>query len=272
MTLIPPGEFLMGSTDELRAKLLEQAKEANDTLAIERIPSEGPQHRVRITQPYWLSHHEVTLGQFRQFVEQTQYKTDAERDGKGGFGKLDGEWTQAPQFVWNADLGFSQSDKSPVVNVSWNDAVAFCQWLSKQQQGLAFSLPTEAQWEYACRAGTTTAWHFGDSEAGLKKHGWYLVNSSGSSHPVGQLPPNAFGLYDMHGNLMEWCADSYSADYYASSPADDPNDHSKGARRVLRGGSWNRYPRSCRSAYRDHGGRGSRSHSLGFRVTSVLVQ
>ncbi|MHC4406198.1 MAG: protein kinase domain-containing protein, partial [Planctomycetota bacterium] len=125
MVLIPPGEFLMGSTAEEQARFLEEAKAAEDKLAVRVIPSEGPQHRVRITKPFGLSGHEVTRGQFRQFVEETGYKTEAERDGKGGHGYIDGKWVQDPRFLWSADPGFPQTDDHPVVNVSWNDAMAF---------------------------------------------------------------------------------------------------------------------------------------------------
>ena len=111
---IPPGEFMMGSTAEEQARLLTKAKAAEH----ERIPSEGPQHRVTISKPFRLSSHEVTRGQFRQFVEETGYKTEAELHGKGGYGRVNGTWVQDPQFVWSADLGFEQTDEQPVVNVS----------------------------------------------------------------------------------------------------------------------------------------------------------
>ncbi|NQT12206.1 MAG: neutral/alkaline non-lysosomal ceramidase N-terminal domain-containing protein, partial [Planctomycetes bacterium] len=155
MVLIPPGEFVMGSTEEEQARFLEEAKAANDPWAIERIPTEGPQHHVRITRPFRLSRHEVTRGQFRQFVNQVGYQTEAERDGEGGLGFVDGEWVQDTRFVWSVEPDFEQTDSHPVGNVSWNDATAFCQWLSKKQ-GVKYGLPSEAQSEYACRAGTTT--------------------------------------------------------------------------------------------------------------------
>ncbi|MFH1264497.1 MAG: bifunctional serine/threonine-protein kinase/formylglycine-generating enzyme family protein, partial [Planctomycetota bacterium] len=189
MVLIPPGEFVMGSPAEEQARFLEEAKAANDPWAIRRIPSEGPQHRVRITRPFRLSRHEVTRGQFRQFVEEKGYRTEAERDGQGGYGLVDGKWVQDPRFVWNTDLVFPRTDEHPVVNVSWNDARAFCQWLS-EKEGAEYVLPTEAQWEYACRAGTTTAWHCGDSDTMLEEFAWLGVNSGGSTHPAGQLKPN----------------------------------------------------------------------------------
>ena len=270
MVLIPPGEFLMGSTDEERARFLEEAKAASDQWAIDRIPSEGPQHRVRISQPFALSRHEVTRGQFRQFVEETGYKTEAEQDGKGGYGRLDGKWVQDPRFVWSADPGFPQTDDHPVVNVSWNDAMAFCQWLSKKQ-GVTYDLPTEAQWEYACRAGTTTFWHCGDSDTTLQEYAWISANSGRKAHPVGQLKPNAWGLYDMHGNVYEWCADWYGADYYAQALPSDPSGPTTGSYRVARGGGWPHLAGFCRSADRSISSPGYRNGDLGFRLASVLV-
>jgi eukaryotic-like serine/threonine-protein kinase len=252
--LIPPGEFLMGSTEEELARFLEEVTVADDKWAIERFPTERPQHRVRITRPFRLSRHEVTRGQFRQFVEATGYKTEAELDGRGGHGRVDGKRARDPRFVWNTNPGFEQTDDHPVANVSWNDATAFCQWLSAAKKGTdpisakypsgplgkldlsLFSLPTEAQWEYACRAGTTTAWHFGDSDTMLKEYEWFSVNSGVKTHPAGQLRPNGFGLYDMHGNVWEWCADRWATNYYAQTPLNDPSGPTTGSDRVGRGG------------------------------------
>ena len=117
--LIPPGEFDMGSTEAEVAKLLEEAKATKQpSWYIERLPAEAPKHRVRITKPFWLGRHEVTRGQFRRFVDDRGYQTEAERDGKGGYGLVDGQWKQDPRFVWNRDLGFEQADDHPVVNVT----------------------------------------------------------------------------------------------------------------------------------------------------------
>jgi formylglycine-generating enzyme required for sulfatase activity len=181
--LIPPGEFLMGSTAEEQARFMEEAVAIHDTWAVHRIPFEAPQHRVRITKPFALSRYEVTRGQFRQFVEETGYKTDAERGSKGAYAFADGKLVRDPRFVWSAHPGFSQTDDHPVVNVSWNDAAAFCQWLSKKEDA-AHVLPTEAQWEYGCRAGTTTFWHGGDSGTTLGEWAWIGDNSGGRTHPV----------------------------------------------------------------------------------------
>ena len=151
LVLIPAGEFLMGSPDSDK-----------DTVS-----NETPQHRVRINNAFYLGKTEVTRGQFRQFVADAGYRTEAERDGKGGYG-----WNEEakkfetnPRYSWE-NPGFDQTDEHPVVNVSWNDAVAFTQWLSRKE-GKLYRLPTEAEWEYACRAGTTSRYSFGDDTEGL---------------------------------------------------------------------------------------------------------
>ena len=143
LVLIPPGEFMMGSTQEEVDQLLKDAKEKNyDHWYIERLPAEAPRHRVRLTKPLYLGVCEVTVGAFRRFVDETGYTTDAEKDGKGGFGRDEkGGWVQKPEFVCR-NPGFTQTDANPVVNVGWNDAAAFCQWLSRKD-GKEYRLPTE---------------------------------------------------------------------------------------------------------------------------------
>jgi formylglycine-generating enzyme required for sulfatase activity len=267
--LIPPGEFLMGTADQERTQLLQQARVAGDQWSLDQIPSEGPRHRVRITRPFWLGRCEVTVGQFRRFVDQTGYQTDAERDGIGGYAVVNGSWVQHPKFVWNGDHDFPQTDNDPVVFVSWNDAEAFCQWLSKHLD-VEFRLPTEAEWEYACRAGTTTPWCGGSDDADLREYGWFGATSAGKLHPVGQLRANGFGLYDMHGNVWEWCADWYAADRYGPSPMDDPTGPLTGSSRIQRGGDWFYSSQQCRSAKRVFGSPGDRSVSLGFRLAAAL--
>jgi formylglycine-generating enzyme required for sulfatase activity len=272
LVLIPPGEFLMGSDDAERARLLEEASAAGKQWVMNRIASESPQHVVRITRPFWLGRHEVTLGQFRQFAEHAEYKTEAEQDGNGGYGLVNGQWVQDPRFVWNGDLGFPRTENDPVVHVSWNDAISFCQWLSKRDGAIEFGLPTEAQWEFACRAGTTTPWYEGESNAQLAEYGWFDANSVAQLHPVGQLRPNAFGLYDMHGNVWEWCRDWYAADYYGHSPRDNPTGLPNGLGRVQRGGDWVYGRECCRSAYRQFGATSDRSISLGFRLAATWAE
>jgi formylglycine-generating enzyme required for sulfatase activity/serine/threonine protein kinase len=275
MVLVPPGEFLMGSTEKERANFLEEAKAANDQWGMDRISKEGPQHRVRITRPFWLSRHEVTLGQFRQFAEETAYKTDGERDGKGGFGLFANRWSQDPRFVWNADEGSKQADDHPVVNVSWNDATAFHQWLSKRHDGVKFALPTEAQWEYACRAGTTTAGHYGDSKEAVREYAWYAKQSGYKTHPVGQLRPNGFGVYDIYGNAWEWCQDYWVRQYdekLLGKISIDPLGPSEGKRRALRGAGWFHGASHCRSAIRNSDSPNHSDSNLGFRLSAAFPE
>ena len=158
-----------------------------------------------------------------------------------------------------------QTDDHPVVCVNWNGAKAFCDWLSKKE-GKEYRLPTEAEWEYACRAGTQTKWNFGDNESQLGEYAWYVENSGIKTHPVGQKRPNAWGLYDTHGNAWEWCADWYAWDYYVSSPPDDPKGPSSGTSRVLRGGDCGSGAGLVRSAIRATSVPDNRDRTVGFRV------
>jgi len=239
--LIPPGEFVMGSPEAERALALEQAKAHNDKWAIERIPTEGPQHKLKITKPFYLGKYEVTQAQ------------------------------------WEAAMGNNPSQfngpLNPVEKVSWEDVQQFLAKINAafEKQGMLFGLPTEAGWEYACRAGTTTAFYFGDNPALLAQHGWFKDNSGGKTHPVGQGQPNAWGLYDMHGNVWEWCSDWYAKDFYAQSPPVDPVGPPTGSYRVYRGGGWHHHPERCRSAYRSCHSPGHRYHDLGFRLALVRL-
>jgi formylglycine-generating enzyme required for sulfatase activity len=238
---------------------------------------------VRITRPFYVGRYEVTVGQFRRFVRETGYRTEAEADGTGGWGynpatqKCEG---RKPHFTWQ-DGGFAQTDEHPVVNVSYNDALAFCAWLS-DKEGKKYRLPTEAEWEYACRAGTETRYHNGDSPDAL--HGVARVldvrgaTKYGHVHqittppsgpftaPVGSYRPNAWGLYDMHGNAWEWCSDWYDEEYYGKSPVEDPRGPAEGNVRVRRGGGWNSYPMYARASFRNYNSAPSRCVNLGFRV------
>ncbi len=285
MALIPAGEFLMGSgesADETAAFF--NKTYGQDFLTADFFKDEHPQHRVRIRKPFYLGTFHVTRGQFRQFVADTAYKTDAEKgDNPGAYGwdsdKRKFGFTE--KYSWR-NAGFEQTDEHPVVNVSWNDAVAFCKWLSKKE-GQTYRLPTEAEWEYACRAGTTTRYYSGDDPETLANFGnvadaaanaqfpsWDFTIKANDGYvftaPVGKFRPNAFGLYDMHGNAWQWCADCYGAEYYAKCPVDDPTGPDSGNFRVLRGGSWSFGPSFARSAVRYRDSPHVRGYFTGFRV------
>ena len=161
--------------------------------------------------------------------------------------------------------------QNPVDSVRWDDAMEFCQKLSalakERAAGRVYRLPTEAEWEYACRAGTTTQYSFGHDAGSLDKYGWYGGNSNGKAHPVGEKLANPWGLYDMHGNVREWCADLYGG--YPGGSVTDPTGAESGSRRVLRGGSWYNPAEYCRSAVRSGFDPSIRLIYHGFRVTCV---
>ncbi|MGK7942944.1 MAG: formylglycine-generating enzyme family protein [Microcystaceae cyanobacterium] len=174
--------------------------------------------------------------------------------------------TQAQyQAVMNNNPSYFKGKNKPVETVSWQDAQEFCRKLS-ERTGKIYQLPSEAQWEYACRAGNQGKWCFGDNKAQLGDYAWYDSNSNGQTHPVGQKKPNNWGLYDMHGNVWEWCEDDYD-DNYSSTPTDG-SSYKGGNKKcvVLRGGSWGFNPLNCRSAYRGNGTCDYRNLLIGFRV------
>jgi formylglycine-generating enzyme required for sulfatase activity len=234
LLLIPAGEFMMGSPD-------------SDTDAES---DEKPQHRVVLSQPFYLGETEVTQKQWKLVMGTEPWKGKA--------------------FV-------KEGDDYPATHVSWEDAVEYCKRLSAKD-GRTYRLPTEAEWEYACRAGTRTKWSFGDSADELNAYGWWGGFSDGNAkteqyaHRVGQKKPNGWGLRDMHGNVWEWCSDRYGEDYYKSSPGEDPSGPSEGSDRVFRGGSWNFAPVYTRSANRGWNSPGDRFDYLGFRLASSSVE
>jgi len=212
----------------------------------------------------------VPAGQFRAFAEATAYETEAQLDVEGGFG-IDFERAvvvQDPHTDWRNPgfPGFLPGPDHPLLLVSWHDAEAFCKWLSAKE-GRTYRLPTEAEWEYAARAGTKTPWWTGADPTALATVGntadavlrskvprakWAAAWDDGHAFlaPVGSFQPNAFGLYDMHGNVWEWCLDWYGADTYAKSPVDDPQGPATGSFRTIRGGGWWNDARQNRSAQR----------------------
>jgi len=278
---IEAGEFLMGTTKDQVDQLMRQFPDSKR----EWFDDEQPQHPVKITRPFFLGIHEVTVGQFRRFVETSGYQTEAEKDGKGSYvwDETKKAWELDPSKNWR-NPGFPQTDDHPVVCVSHNDAMAFCQWLS-QNESRTYRLPTEAEWEFACRGDTTALYSNGNdpeglvsianvADASLKRKSPYFAYIKGDDgYPytasVGSFAPNRWAVYDMIGNVWEWCADWYDEKYYASSPATDPPGAPKASLRVVRGGSWGNYPRDCRPTDRNRFAPAFRSINFGFRVAAV---
>jgi uncharacterized protein (TIGR02996 family) len=222
LVLIPPGTFLMGSPKDEEG----------------RTDDEGPVHEVAITRPFYLGVHPVTQEQYQHIMGNNPSWFCPTGDGKNEVAGLD-------------------TRLFPVERVSWEDAVAFCEKLTalaeETRWGWVYRLPSEAEWEYACRGGSPS----------------YQVFHLGRPCKVGSYAPNAFGLYDMHGNVWEWCQDWYGADYYAKSPQEDPPGPPGGLHRVVRGGDFGANGRFCRSAYRGWREPARRPFNLGFRVVLV---
>ena len=199
------------------------------------------QHEVTISKAFYMQTTEVTQGQWKAVMGTEP---------------------------WKGEDYIKEGANYPAVYVSWNDAVAYCKKLSVKE-GKTYRLPTEAQWEYACRAGTKTTWSFGNDEKALGNHAWYEKNAYNAgeqyAHQVGLKKPNAFGLYDMHGNVWEWCQD-----YYKQSPEKDPTGPASGSFRVLRGGSWGNLTHYTRSADRVRVDADRRDVFYGFRLVREL--
>ena len=226
LVLIPKGTFMMGSPES------EQGRYENET-----------QHEVTISKDYYLGVYEVTQAQYEKVMGKNLSYFQGAKVGNE-----------------NADL--------PVENVSWDEAVKFCKKLSalpeEKKAGRVYRLPTEAEWEYACRAGSKTAYSFDDEEGLLPEYGWFSRNSSRRTHTVGLLEPNAWGLHDMHGNVWEWCSDWYEE--YPKGAVSDPTGPKEGSYRVLRGGCWGNEAADCRSAFRSGYDPSLRFNGLGFRL------
>jgi len=229
MAWIKPGNFTMGSTTKETGRYKDER-----------------QHEVNLTKGFWLGRYEVTQG----------------------------EWET---LMGNNPSNFKNAGKrAPVETVSWEKAMAFCRKLNKREgsaghlpHGYEYSLPTEGQWEYACRAGTTGPYHTGRGESALGRTGWWNRNSGSKTHSVGQKEANVWGLYDMHGNVWEWCYDRFGK--YSTGRATDPAGPSTGSFRVLRGGCWGNYARFCRSAFRNNGTTSRHDDDLGFRLALRTV-
>lgn len=199
---------------------------------------ETPRHAVSISRPFYISTHEVTQKEFLALMKDN------------------------PSRFKGPDL--------PVDSVSWTDANLFIQGLNTLEKTKAYRLPTEAEWEYAARAGTTFAYHFGDNDGLLTDYAWIVANSGDRTHDVAKKKPNPWGLYDMYGNVYEWCEDWYGRTYYRFSPKADPQGPVNGASKVKRGGSKDRSARSCRSSARESADPETRSDNTGFRIVKML--
>jgi len=200
---------------------------------------ELPRHNVKISKPFYLGKYEVTQDQ----------------------------WVS----VMGSNPSKYKARTRPVEQVSWDDAQKFISKLNAKEGTSKYRLPTEAEWEYAARAGSGGKWCFGDDEGQLSQYAWYDKDwDTGSTNPVGKLKPNKWGLYDMHGNIWEWVQDWYGKNYYSNSPSSDPKGASSGSYRVNRGGSWSYGARNCRSAFRDSNSPDFRYYYLGFRVCRSL--
>lgn len=292
---VPAGAFLMGSAEppELLAKAYPQYDPARFSL----LADEAPVHKVRITRPFYLGRHEVTVGQFRRFIQASGYVPESVADGTGGYGynpqydpaqseRGDAFEGRDPKYSWQ-NPGFAQGDDHPVVNVTWHDAVALAKWLSKKE-GKRYRLPTEAEWEYACRAGTRSRYHSGDEpQSLLSVANLFDADAAGNwprwaqyalpgrdghpfTAPVGRFAPNAFGLYDMHGNAWEWTADYHDDRYYARSPLNDPQGPATGSVRVRRGGSWHTWAFYARCSYRNWNTPETRYTLVGARLVKEV--
>jgi len=259
LAFLPAGSFRIGSPPTEKG----------------RFDDEVPQRR-EFTKPFYMGIYHVTRGQFAAFVRQANYKTEAEREGWALV--WNGVWRKVEGASWR-NCGFDQDDDHPVVCVSWNDAVEFCNWLG-QTTGRTVRLPTEAQWEYACRAGTETTYPWdprredgngwcnaADQSAARKFPGqpaFTWDDRYAYTSPAGKFKANAFGLYDMAGNAWQWCADWYEYSY--SREARDACGPAAGMYRVTRGGSWHSGPDYCRTAVRRKEPPAARNNILGFRV------
>ncbi|NCX95961.1 MAG: formylglycine-generating enzyme family protein [Chitinophagia bacterium] len=240
---------------------------------------DAPVHWVSLNEYYILAT-EVTVAQFREFINDSKYITDAESEtGEDNGIYVAGSIYKKSGVNWRCDAAGNRrptsEDNHPVVHITHNDAIAYCEWLNRAHPvvGMVYRLPTEAEWEYAARGGEADIklhdYIFsGCNEADLGKYAWYDGNNNNfnNTHAVSTNQPNALGLYDMSGNVWEWCSDGYDSDYYKNSPKQDPENCTSELFFVVRGGSWIPHTESCSSSRRNCGSPTNRYGNLGFRV------
>jgi formylglycine-generating enzyme required for sulfatase activity len=254
--LVNHGSFTMGSPDN-ETKM----RGANEK-----------QHKVTLSKPMYVQEHEMTVGQWKWFVKAASYKTEAETGG-GANALVEYNWEKDSDYNWQKP-GFAQNDKHPVTCVSWNDTQAFIKWINKAESGIhKFRLPTEAEWEYVCRAGTTDRFYFGtcltknqaNYDGSSKWEDCPMGEAGKGTYETGKYPANAWGFYDMHGNVMEWCQD-FLANYPEGEVTDPPGPQTGTEGKVVRGGGWASFPYNLRSAKRFSRNTSDSYSDTGFRL------
>jgi len=292
---IPAGQFRMGNASSLAR--LQSLYPGTELERLRDLADESPAHDVRITRPFYMARHELTVGQFEAYLQRSGHVPESIADGTGAYGynpaydpsttvRGDAFEGRSLRYSWR-DPGFPQGPDHPVVNVTWNDAQALVRWLS-QQEGRRYRLPTEAEWEYACRAGTGGQYQADDQPASARgranvfdadaavhwprwaDRGFPFHDGFAFTSPVGSFAPNAFGLYDMVGNVWEWTQDWHDDAYYARSPQDDPQGPAEGDVKVRRGGSWHTWPLYARCGYRNWNTTTTRYTLVGIRLVLEL--
>ena len=257
LVLIPPGELMMGSPN------------SDDGAGA----AEKPQHRVRITRPFYLATYAVTQAEYQEIMGTNPSEFTEKQAEASTFAFPLSETEVKARLEDRKKAVGKDTSHHPVETVNWGQAREFCRTLSampaERSAGRVYRLPTEAEWEHACRAGTTTRWYCGDDEAGLVEAAWFSKNAGGMTHPVGEKKPNAWGLYDMSGNVCQWCSDKIID--YKQSPLNDPVGPPDCFDNVVRGGYWADNASSCRSASRLRHGSIGRFHNPGFRVVVEVV-
>jgi len=268
MALIPPGTFSMGSDGaENEAGRNEPDRYWKEEAAEKAMADARPARQVRISKPFRISTTEVTIAQFRKFIEATGYVPESIRDGRGGDAR---GWGQGLDYTWEKPYGPNEpvEDTWPVTHVTWNDAVAYCDWLSKES-GKKFRLPTEAEWEYAARAGSQKFWFFGDDPAQMDAHAVALRKDRRHDRSATKTP-NAFGLHDVAGNVWEWTADRGAPFERVDGELTDPSGAEQGERRVRKGGNFSVDLLQLSSAYRKWSPENYRGTHVGFRVVEEV--